>query len=173
MKALKPLVAAPARILAFSAAALALALYLSLPAKAHGVVWDYSAKQSLGLQFSYDDGTRMKYAEVNVFGPDDDAKLTQVGRTDQNGYFAFVPTDPGKWVVTSNDGEGHLARAELSVAAEASGDAPAAPQVNVEAITQAAAKPYKIAMIVSLFLNVALASAIFKKGKASPAKGPA
>jgi nickel transport protein len=161
------------RVLLSAAALLALALCFSLPASAHGVVWDYSAKKSLGLQFSYDDGTTMKYSEVNVFGPDDDTKLTQIGRTDQNGYFAFIPTDPGKWVVTSNDGEGHLARAELSVAAEAEGAAPAAPQVNVEAIAQSAAKPYKIAMIVSLFLNVALASAVFKKGKASPAKGPA
>jgi hypothetical protein len=124
----------------------------------------------------------MRYVEIKVFGPDDDNKLSQTGRTDKNGYFAFIPDSGGQWVVTANDGEGHLARAELAVAAPAPAAAtepgqepslgaetpPATGLVNTERLAAAAAKPYKIVMVVSLFLNVALLSTILKRGKSSP-----
>ena len=114
----------------------------------------------------------MRYSEINVFGPNDETALSQIGRTDKNGYFAFIPDAEGEWVVTSSDGEGHLAKAELTVAADdpAADGAAAAPAVNVERIADAAAKPFKMVMIVSIFLNVALAAYAFKRGKASLAK---
>jgi nickel transport protein len=173
MKAIHPFGPAASRIALASAIAFALALSLCPGASAHGVVWDYSAKKTVGLEFAYDDNTPMRYAEINVFGPDDETKLSQIGRTDKNGYFAFIPDADGKWVVTSNDGEGHLAKADLTVASAASGEAAEAapPAVNAERIAQAASKPYKIVMIVSLFLNAGLASYALKRGKPSLAKG--
>jgi nickel transport protein len=162
-----------------------LALLLLSPnnLEAHGVTWDYSSKDSVGLEFSYDDGTPMLYVEINVYGPDNESLLSQTGRTDKNGYFAFIPETSGNWLVTANDGEGHLARAELTINPKTSQSPEAStgdqasdsqdaqpstnpnPTFNAQKVAAAAAKPYKIVMIVSIFINIALASMLYKKKK--------
>lgn len=143
---------------------------------AHGVIWDYSAKPSYGIKFSYDDDTPMKYSEVKVYGPDDPEKLSQTGRTDIYGHFAFVPAEDGLWVLTSDDNNGHLARAELTikteVPAEGAEAAPAQQNVNLDKVIGQATKPLKIGLVVSIFLNLALAFKVFgKKKDALPAGG--
>ncbi len=70
--------------------------------------------QPMVLNFYYTDNTPMKYAEVNVFGPDNEAVAFQSGRTDTNGYFAFVPDRSGKWTVKVNDGRGHSVKAVVA-----------------------------------------------------------
>jgi hypothetical protein len=144
---------------------------------AHGVTWDYSAKQSYGLRFSYDDDTAMKFSEVKVFGPNDPEKLSQVGRTNEDGYFAFVPSADGQWVITSDDNNGHLAKAELDIRPQVAPSgasqeaAPAAPQVNLDKVLGQATKPYKIGLVVSLFLNLALGFKLFGGQKPAPKAG--
>jgi hypothetical protein len=146
---------------------------------AHGVTWDYSDKKSYGLRFTYDDDTAMKFSEVKVYGPNDKAKLSQVGRTNETGYFAFVPGEDGEWTITSDDNNGHLATADLTIKTEetpaAGGGEPAAeaaPMVNMEKALGQATKPLKIGLVVSVFLNLALAFKAFggKKGAAGQAK---
>jgi hypothetical protein len=159
-------------------AAITLSLLGSGALLAHGVTWDYSAKQSCGLRFSYDDDTAMKFSEVKVFGPDDPEKLSQVGRTNEDGYFAFVPSVDGKWVITSDDNNGHLAKAELDIKTQAAPSGAsqeaatvAAPQVNLEKVLGQATKPYKIGLVVSLFLNLALGLKLFGSKKPAPKAG--
>jgi hypothetical protein len=161
-------------------AAIALSLLGAGTLSAHGVTWDYSAKESCGLRFSYDDDTAMKFSEVKVFGPDDPEKLSQVGRTNEEGYFAFVPSVDGKWVVTSDDNNGHLAKAELDIKTQAppSGDslqdaAPAAPQVNLEKVLGQATKPYKIGLVVSVLLTLAMVFKLYGGKKSTPKAGAA
>ncbi len=67
--------------------------------------------QPMVLSFYYTDSTPMAYAEINVFGPDNEQVAFQSGRTDTNGYFAFVPDRSGKWIVKVNDGRGHSVKA--------------------------------------------------------------
>ena len=148
------------------------AIFWALPTalSAHGVVWEISAKKPYGLEFTYDDETPMGFAEVKVFGPNDSAKLSQTGRTDKNGYFAFIPDADGQWLVAADDGAGHLAKAELSVSsqpAESGGAAvdAAAASVNTEREIAKATKPIKIGLVVSVFLNLALLAMVAKRKK--------
>jgi nickel transport protein len=52
-------------------------------------------------------------ADVEIFKPGDADSPYQTGSTDASGAFAFVPSEPGKWMVVVDDGYGH--RAETSV----------------------------------------------------------
>lgn len=141
----------------------------------HGVVWELSSKKTYGFEFAYDDETPMAYAEVKVFGPDDQSKLSQTGRTDKNGCFAFIPDDGGLWLVTADDGAGHLAKAELAVnlpAVESVSTAGAgaaaeslAAAVNLPREIDKATKPLKIGLVVSIFINLALIAMVFKSKK--------
>ena len=141
---------------------------------AHGVDWILSSKKTFGVEFTYDDETPMAYAEIKIFGPNDPAKLSQTGRTDKNGFFAFIPDAEGQWLMTADDGAGHLAKAELSVSfetasqggspADASNNAAAA-SVNLEREISKATKPMKIGLVISIFLNLAFISMIVKRKK--------
>jgi nickel transport protein len=70
---------------------------------------------ALGLEASYDDGTPMRYCEVEVFSPLDEETPFQQGFTDANGRFAFVPDAPGTWRVTVDDGMGHALNERIEV----------------------------------------------------------
>lgn len=135
---------------------------------AHGTAWEMSSKKSYGLEFSYDDETPMAYVEVKVYGPDDPAKLSQTGRTDKNGYFAFIPYADGLWLVTAADGSGHLAKAELPVVSAPVQDSEkdeadaAVAAVNIKNEIAKAVKPWKVALVISVFLNLAFLSMLFK-----------
>jgi hypothetical protein len=157
--------------------AVAISLICSAAARAHGVTWDYSSKKTVGLVFAYDDDTPMEFAEVKVFGPNDKEKLSQVGRCDQNGAFAFIPATDGEWLVTADDNNGHLAQAVLEVkptaAPAAPGEAPPAMEpmaVNLDKVVMQATNPSKIGLVVSLFLNVALGFKL--KGRRKEAAKP-
>ncbi|MDL2259548.1 DUF4198 domain-containing protein [Deltaproteobacteria bacterium OttesenSCG-928-K17] len=118
-----------------------------------------SSKKTYGLEFSYDDGTPMSYVEIKVFGPDDQSKLHQTGRTDERGTFAFIPAAGGQWLVTADDGAGHLAKADLTVDPTSSGTAgderQANAAVNLDREIDKATKPFKIALVISVFIAVA------------------
>jgi hypothetical protein len=150
-------------------------LFISSGLSAHGVTWDYSKKKSYGLEFSYDDDTPMKYVEIKVFGPDDKEKLSQTGRTDQNGYFAFIPSADGLWVVTANDNNGHLAQADLTIKSDVNSGVPQAgapeptQEINLDKVINQATKPYKIALVICFFLLLGLVAKVYGRKK-SPAK---
>ena len=56
----------------------------------------------------------MSFVKVRVKGPD--GKTHQVGNSDAQGVFAFVPAQSGDWEVSASDGMGH--KAVLKVAVE-------------------------------------------------------
>lgn len=137
---------------------------------AHGVSWDLSEKKAYGFEFNFDDGSPMAFSEVKVYRPGEDESLSQTGRTDKNGYFAFIPDADGKWLVKADDGTGHLVQAEVTVATQAAGDggaaqAPAAVG-NPDKLISQATKPFKIALVVSVFLNLAVIASLVRRKKA-------
>jgi hypothetical protein len=128
----------------------------------------------------------MKFSEVKVYGPNDPEKLSQVGRTNESGHFAFVPPEDGQWLITSDDNNGHLAKAELTIKTEPApavgsategneaapaGQAAQAPLVNLEKVIGQATKPLKIGLVISIFLNLALGFKVFG-GKKGAGKNP-
>ena len=152
---------------------LALAL-LSAPtlAEAHGVYSEQSLKKSYGVEYVYGDGSPIVNSDVQVFSPKDDMNPIYTGRTDNNGYFAFIPTIPGTWILEANDNAGHLAIATVIVedpkAVVDKGGTPAAPTVsasNIERAVESATKPLKIGLVISIFLNLALLAMFLKRNK--------
>ncbi|NPA40371.1 MAG: carboxypeptidase regulatory-like domain-containing protein [Thermodesulfobacteria bacterium] len=85
------------------------------PGLAHGVVGkiEYQGKCVIVIA-QYDTGEPMSYAKVDVYAPDSKIRF-QLGRTDRNGCFAFVPDVPGIWKVRVYDGMGHLLSLSIKV----------------------------------------------------------
>ncbi|MFC1526871.1 hypothetical protein ACFL6X_08695 [Candidatus Latescibacterota bacterium] len=80
----------------------------------HGVTHE-AFDVGAGIKATYSDGTPMAYCDVTVFAPDDPDSEFQIGSTDPNGCFAFVPDTTGDWRLTVDDGMGHLLAAEIRV----------------------------------------------------------
>lgn len=140
------------------------------PLLAHGVSWSLSSQKVYGFEFTFDDGTPMSFAEIKVFSPGDAETLSQTGRTDKNGYFAFIPDADGKWTVRAADGTGHLARAQIEVKrleeAGAGTVAAEAAAFETRRAVEQALKPWKIALVISVFINLAAIAAFFRRKKA-------
>ncbi len=92
-----------------------LILLISTKLWSHGVVYDVKKEKAVIIKVTYDDGEPMSYAEVKIFSPDNKDIEHQNGRTDKNGYFAFLPDKPGEWKIIVNDGTGHGVVARISV----------------------------------------------------------
>jgi len=87
-------------------------LFLKCDVFAHGVEGEIKYLQGVVLvTAAYDSGEPMSYAKIEIYAPDSDIKF-QLGRTDRNGRFAFVPDVPGVWQIVVSDNLGH--RLELS-----------------------------------------------------------
>ena len=150
---------------------------LSAPTKAgaHAAYWEQSLKKSYGVEYVYSDGSPIVNSDVAVFSPSDDMNPIYTGKTDNNGYFAFIPTIPGNWILETNDNAGHLVIATIKVddpkSVAPQDGAPVAPVVstsNIDRAVENATKPLKIGLIVSIFLNLALLAMIAKRKKTSP-----
>ncbi|MDR2349672.1 MAG: hypothetical protein LBF41_03450, partial [Deltaproteobacteria bacterium] len=96
--------AGPLKAGMISLAALTLLIFSSASLMAHGVVWEESQKRAYGVEFAYDDGSVMSFVDVKVYGPDDEKNFAQAGRTNEAGYFAFIPVTDGKYLVVADDG---------------------------------------------------------------------
>jgi nickel transport protein len=173
------------RYFKFSVFALSAFLFLVFASEtlfAHGVLWEESKKKAYGIEFAYDDGTVMGFAEAKVYGPNDTSNLYQTGRTNELGYFAFIPSEDGKWLVTADDANGHLCKAELDIKSAAPGGAgdgaavAAAAQISQASVDRAisnAVKPYKMVTVILVLIALGLAWKIFlsKKGAKEPESG--
>lgn len=85
-------------------------------AHAHGTGYRLLDEATLAaIEFHYSGGEPMGYAEVLVFSPRDRRVEHQNGRADKHGKFAFCPDMPGAWLITANDGMGHLCEATVQV----------------------------------------------------------
>lgn len=83
------------------------ALLAPAAAAAHEVTHEVVYGGAVAVRARYAGQDPMAYAEYQIFAPSD-AKLPWVkGRTDRDGWLAFVPSQPGTWRVQVADGSGH------------------------------------------------------------------
>lgn len=82
---------------------------------AHGVFHRIERQEAVVIVAEFDDGEPMSYADVKVHSPAGGKIEYQNGRTDRNGYFAFIPDGPGNWRITVDAGMGHLVDATIAV----------------------------------------------------------
>jgi nickel transport protein len=109
------------RRLGGAAAGALLALLGPWLARAHEVTHEVVYGRAIAVRARYGGGDPMAYAEYQVFSPADAKIPWQKGRTDRDGWLAFVPSQAGIWRVQVADKTGH--GMILSVSA----DAPARP----------------------------------------------
>lgn len=112
------------------------------------------------LRFTYTAGQPMDGARVQVLMPDSQ-KVFQVGRTDAQGRFAFVPDRPGTWLVEANDERGHKLQGRVAVGGSAQANA-APRRVQIPPMALIAA------LLVSLLANAGLVSALIAAKKRTP-----
>jgi nickel transport protein len=90
-------------------------MLMATPAQAHGVVWSTGIGATV-VEYRYTTDEPMAYAAITVQGPGDTVTF-QTGRTDRQGRFAFVPDHDGPWIVTADDGMGHVSTATVPIEA--------------------------------------------------------
>jgi hypothetical protein len=72
----------------------------------HGV--DHvSTRGGTGIQFRYANGDPLSFSDVQLFRPGETEFEFQIGATDANGVFMFLPDTTGEWSVIVSDGLGH------------------------------------------------------------------
>jgi len=76
-------------------------------AHSHGIFQETTKKETVVIAVRYDDGEPASYAQVKISSPKGGNIEYQIGRTDKNGCFAFLPELPGRWRITIDDGLGH------------------------------------------------------------------
>ncbi|MEQ8513635.1 hypothetical protein [Algiphilus sp.] len=113
------------------------------------------------VRFGYTAGQAMDGARVRVLLPDS-RQVFQVGRSDAQGHFAFVPDRPGRWIVEADDERGHKLEVAVAVGAAASAE-PRTPE-------RIAIPPHLLlwALIVSVLANAGLLSALIGAKKRTP-----
>ena len=141
-----------------TAALLAGVALLALPAaaRAHEVLHEVQRGRAVAVHAWFPDGESLAYVQAEVFSPADEKIPTWKGRTDRNGWLAFVPDVPGKWRVRIIDSTGHGLDTTVEVPAPGTpGSAPG---------RAAGAEPSGVASLAFVFrpvLGVALIAAIF------------
>jgi len=128
-------------------------LALSSAARAYEVLHEVQRGRAVAVHAWFPDGESLAYVQAEVFSPADEKIPTWKGRTDRNGWLAFVPDVPGKWRVRIIDSTGHGLDTLVDVAA------PGAAQGD-----PAGAEPSGVASLAFVFrpvLGVALIAAIF------------
>ncbi len=103
----------PLKLAAF-ATALA---FLPLGASAHEVLHAVEQGKAVAVRVYFADGEALAYTQYEVFSPADPKIPIQKGRTDRNGYLAFVPDTAGKWRVKVVDNTGHGLDTQVDVGA--------------------------------------------------------
>ena len=104
------------------------ALFLALPAVAHEASAEVARDRAVAVRARSHGGGGMAGAEAEVFSPADPATPFWKGRTDRDGWVAFVPDAPGRWRVRVFDATGHGVVTDVDVPAPGASDAgPASP----------------------------------------------
>ncbi len=91
---------------------------LSAPAaSAHEVLHAVERNRAVAVKAYYADGDVLAHARYQVFSPADPGTPYQEGRTDRDGWLAFVPDAPGAWRVKVVDDGGHGFEAQVDATA--------------------------------------------------------
>ncbi|HEY7725184.1 MAG TPA: hypothetical protein VH880_07615 [Anaeromyxobacteraceae bacterium] len=95
----------------------ALAALAAAPAaRAHEVLHAVERGRAVALKAYFADGEVLAYAQYEIYAPSDPRIPHQKGRTDRQGWLAFVPDAPGRWRVKVVDGSGHGLEVEVDAA---------------------------------------------------------
>jgi nickel transport protein len=94
-------------VLAAVAILAGLAALLPQAASAHEVLQTVARDKAIALRVYFPDGEALAYDAYEVYSPTDPSIPHQKGRTDRNGWLAFVPDAAGKWRVKVTDNTGH------------------------------------------------------------------
>lgn len=70
-------------------------MVVTTAAQAHSINYQVEQK-GMAVRAYYSDKDAAAYSQYELFGPGD-REPHQTGRTDRNGYLAFVPDRPGTW----------------------------------------------------------------------------
>jgi nickel transport protein len=145
-----------------AAAGLALALLAGAPGavQAHEVLHEVQRGRAVAVRVWFPDGEPLAYVQAEVFSPADAKVPHWKGRTDRNGWLAFVPDVAGRWRVRVVDATGHGLDTEVDVAG--TGAAPGAPAEAADGRGEGA-PPALPAAVFALrpVVGVALVAAIF------------
>ena len=85
--------------------------------------WLVEQGRAVAVKVYFADGEALAYCQYEVFSPADPKIPYQKGRTDRNGYLAFVPDAAGRWRVKVVDSTGHGFDTEVDVASSGAGGA--------------------------------------------------
>jgi nickel transport protein len=141
-----------------TAALLAAIALLALPAaaRAHEVLHEVQRGRAVALHAWFPDGESLAYVQAEVFSPADGKIPYWKGRTDRNGWLAFVPDVPGSWRVRVIDSTGH--GLDTTVEVPVSGTPESAPARAAGTEPSGVAS---FAFVLRPVLGVALIAAIF------------
>jgi nickel transport protein len=83
---------------------------------AHGVITEVNIQSpSIIVKSSYSESEPLKGALVKVFGHGNEESPYQTGKTDDSGFFAFVPDITGEWIFIVDDQQGHMKKVIITV----------------------------------------------------------
>jgi nickel transport protein len=128
-------------------------LALAEPALAHEVLHEVRWGRAVAVHAWFPDGESLAYVQAEVFSPKDPAIPHWKGRTDRNGWLAFVPDVPGAWRVRIVDSTGHGLDTTVNVPENLAADA--------RAPGEGAATSSSLAFVLRPVVGVVLISAIF------------
>jgi len=104
-----------------AALAIFAALLSPMVATAHEVLHTVERGRAVAVKAYFADGEVLAYTQYEVFSPADTKIPHQKGRTDRNGYLAFVPDAKGVWRVKVVDSTGHGLELTVDAAEAAAG----------------------------------------------------
>lgn len=123
---------------------------------AHGVLHEVERGRAVAVRARFHDGESLADLQAEVFSPADGKVPHWKGRTDRNGWLAFVPNVPGKWRVRIVDSTGHGLDTTVEVSAP-----DVAPVAAGSATGTASAGATSLASVFRPVVGVALIAAIF------------
>ena len=82
----------------------------------HEVLHEVQRGRAVAVRARFSDGEALAHAQAEVFSPADRGAPHWKGRTDRNGWLAFVPDVPGGWRVRIVDSTGHGLDTTIEVA---------------------------------------------------------
>ncbi|HEU4382414.1 MAG TPA: hypothetical protein VFR85_02830 [Anaeromyxobacteraceae bacterium] len=92
---------------ALACAAAVVCAIAPLRAAAHEILHQVQRGRALAVRAFFQDGQALADQQAEVYSPADPKIPYWRGRTDRNGWLAFVPDVPGKWRVRVVDATGH------------------------------------------------------------------
>ena len=149
---------------------LVLGATLAGPALAHQVLHEVRHGKAVAVRVFESDGDPVAMAAFEVFAPAEPTHPWSTGRTDGDGWLAFVPSGPGRWRLRVIPADGHGLDVEVETAPPPAGPAAAllaaspAPPPPAASSTSALLRPLLGLAVIALFF-AALFLAWRKKGR--------